>query len=87
MGMKDSIFIDCSRAGECCDKSQYKEASVGEKIKMLFHMVYCKPCRKYSSKNSKLTELVSKSDIKTCSEKEKKMWKEKIDQEITKKEA
>jgi len=83
MSKKSTLLIDCSEAGHCCDKNQYKEASVTEKLKMLLHLIYCKKCRKYSSHNSKLTELINQADIKTCPEEQKKMWKKEIEKEIT----
>lgn len=84
MNTKKSILIDCSEAGNYCDKKQYKEASISEKIKMLLHMAFCKPCREYSSNNTKLTKLIKKSDLKSCPEEEKKIWKETIERQISK---
>ncbi len=84
MDKKKTLLIDCSEAAQCCDKNQYKEASRTEKLKMLLHLIYCKKCRKYSSHNSKLTELINKSKLHSCSESEKKCWKEKIEKELTK---
>ena len=84
MKKKESLFIDCSEAGYCCDKKQYDEASFLEKIKMLLHLAICKPCRKYASKNSKLTSLIRKSNLKPCPEEEKKIWKKTIENEMSK---
>ncbi len=83
MSYKKALLIDCSEAAFCCDKAQYKEASVADKLKMLLHLIYCKKCKKYSEKNTKLTELINQSEIKTCTEEEKKAWREKIENEIT----
>lgn len=85
MGKFKSLFVDCSEAAHCCDKAQYEEATLVEKLKIHIHLFFCKPCKKYSDKNIKLTALIKKSRLKTCTEKEKKVWKEKIDKEITKK--
>jgi hypothetical protein len=84
MKKKRSLLPDCTEAGYCCDKKQYNEASFLEKIKMLFHMALCKPCRDYSSKNTKLTKLIEKSDLKPCPEEDKKIWKQTIEKEISK---
>lgn len=84
MSKKKALMIDCSEAAFCCDKSQYEEASVSEKLKMLLHLIYCKKCRKYSEKNKKLTELINQSDLKTCTEEEKKAWKREIEKELVK---
>lgn len=81
---KKFFFIDCSRAENCCDKSQYKEAGVREKASMLLHLMLCRPCRNYSSKNGKLTELLKKSGIKNCTKEEKKSFKEKLQKAMAK---
>ncbi len=81
MSYKKTLLIDCSEAAFCCDKAQYKEASVTEKLKMLLHIIYCKKCKKYSKNNVRLTELIEQSAIKTCTEEEKKAWKTKIEKE------
>lgn len=83
MSKNKSLFVDCSEAANCCDKVQYKEASFFEKLKIRLHIALCGPCKEYSTKNTKLTSLMEKSDLKTCTEEEKKQWKEKIDKEIS----
>ncbi len=82
--MSRLFFIDCSKAAECCQKAQYKEAKPLEKLKLKLHLFFCKTCRKFSSKNVKLTESIKKSRIQTCSEEQKKKWKETIDREYAK---
>jgi hypothetical protein len=84
MNKKRSLLPDCAEAGYCCDKKQYNEASFLEKIKMLLHLAICRPCRKYTSNNTKLTKLIKESNLKSCPEEEKKMWKETIEKEISK---
>lgn len=76
-----SLFINCSQATHCCDKAQYKEASLFEKIKIHLHIFFCKPCKEYTDKNNQLTALVKKANLKSCTDQEKKMWKEKIERE------
>ncbi|RKS44926.1 hypothetical protein BC962_2598 [Gillisia mitskevichiae] len=83
MNNKKTFLVDCSEAAKCCDKSQYKESSIAEKVKMLLHLVFCKNCRKYSSNNTRLTKLIEKSNIQTCTEEQKKAWREKIKKEFT----
>lgn len=85
MNNKKTFLVDCSAAGTCCDKSQYKEASAIEKVKLLIHLVLCRNCRKYSYKNTRLTKLIEKSKIQTCTEEEKKQWQTKIEKELTEK--
>ena len=33
--------MKCEDAGQVCDKSQYKEASFWEKLKLNVHLLYC----------------------------------------------
>lgn len=79
--MSKLLFMDCSKAAECCNKAQYKEAKPLEKLKLLFHLVFCKACRKFSTRNSKLTETLKKSKLQTCPEEQKKAWREQIKKE------
>ena len=40
--------ISCDEATKICDKSQYKEASFLDKVKLNFHLILCKKCGKYT---------------------------------------
>ena len=80
--MSKLFFIDCSKAAECCDKAQYKEAGALEKIKLLIHLTFCKACRRFSSKNSKLTQALKKSKLQSCPEAQKQAWREQIKKEF-----
>jgi len=61
--MSNKFFMPCKEANHVCDKSQYKEASLLEKIKLTIHLIYCSACRKYTKKNAKLTKLVTKKPV------------------------
>jgi len=56
-------FIPCEEAQHTCDKSQYGEASLFEKIRLNIHLIYCKACRNYTAKNIKLTKLVTDKKV------------------------
>tara|TARA_R110002074_G_scaffold188878_1_gene354627 strand:- start:158 stop:424 length:267 start_codon:yes stop_codon:yes gene_type:complete len=71
MSKKLNMIIRCEDANHVCDKSQYKESSFLEKFKLNIHLLYCKACRKYSKKNSKLSSVISNSMV-TCMSKENK---------------
>ena len=70
------FLMPCDKANHTCDKTQYKEASLWEKIKLNMHLIYCRACREYTNNNSKLTKIISKSKVecldKDCKEKMKK---------------
>jgi hypothetical protein len=84
MGKKNKFsFMDCSKAAICCDKAQYEEANFFEKIKLGFHLLLCKTCRKFSARNSRLTGLMKDSKLETCTEDQKRQWKESIKKEYS----
>ncbi len=76
--------IPCEKANHICDKSQYKEASFWEKIKLNMHLIYCRVCREYTANNQKLTKTIKKAKVKTLCNEDKGILKEKLHQEINK---
>lgn len=80
------LFINCEEATHICDKSQYKEASLWQIIKLNIHFLYCKICRKYTKKNTKLSSLCSNANLKTLTPKEKEKIQKALDSEVSKKE-
>jgi len=52
------LTISCKKATEICDKAQYNEASLFEKIQLNFHLASCKKCATYSSQNNMLTRMI-----------------------------
>ena len=48
--------LSCDEASKICDKSQYCEASLWEKIRLSFHLFLCKKCGLYSKQNTTLTK-------------------------------
>ena len=61
--MRTKIRIPCEEANLVCDKTQYKEATLWEKIKLNIHLIYCKVCRKYTKTNTTLTKLVNRKPV------------------------
>ncbi len=55
--MFKKLNITCKQAVAICDKSQYKEATIFEKIQLNIHFLCCKICTKYSKQNVFLTKL------------------------------
>ncbi|MCY2688305.1 hypothetical protein [Salinimicrobium sp. TH3] len=73
--------LSCSEAAELCEKAEYKEVSLREKIKLKLHLYFCRMCKNYYQDNKKLSGLLKKADLKACSHQEKENFKEKIKQE------
>jgi hypothetical protein len=74
--------MKCEEANHVCDKNQYKEAGLLEKIRLTFHLIYCRACRKYSSRNSKLSKAIERSDLKTLDQNDKQVMKEVLKKEL-----
>ncbi|WP_010521616.1 hypothetical protein [Aquimarina agarivorans] len=60
------LFIPCDEAQHVCDKSQYNEATLLEKIKLSIHLIFCKVCQKYVSSNNKLTKAMQEGKAPSC---------------------
>lgn len=58
--MNNKIIINCEEATSICDKNQYGEASLWDKIRLNIHMFMCKICKSYSSQNHIITILIGK---------------------------
>ena len=78
------LFIKCEEANHTCDKNQYREASFWGKIKLNVHLIYCAACRQYSSRNSKLTQIIRKSNYEHLADDQKKKMKERLVKEMSK---
>ena len=51
------LMLTCDEATAICDKNQYGEASISEKISLTFHLLICKYCKKYTKQNNLMTRL------------------------------
>ncbi|SDB59565.1 hypothetical protein SAMN03097699_2421 [Flavobacteriaceae bacterium MAR_2010_188] len=71
-------MISCQQAVEFCHKAQYNEATFLEKLKLKFHLLICKACSKFSTKNATLTSLCNSVKLHALTESEKTEMKEKM---------
>lgn len=76
------VKLECHEANHICDKNQYKEASFWEKIKLTFHLAYCRACRTYTAKNVKLTKSMNSPKVQSVSANEKNALKERLAREM-----
>ena len=76
------FFMKCDKAVHVCDKSQYKEASFFEKLKLRIHFLICSLCRGHAKRNRKLTETIKSANLKTLQPEEKQILKTRIQEEI-----
>lgn len=53
--MVKKFIISCDEATTICDKSQYRESTFFEKIKLNLHILVCGYCKKYTVQNAVMT--------------------------------
>jgi hypothetical protein len=63
--MFKKYIITCDEATTICDKNQYGEATLLEKIKLNIHFIRCSICMKYTKQNMTLTKIY-KGHAKSC---------------------
>lgn len=68
--------ISCDEAAKICNKLQYNDNSFWEAIKLQFHVIYCKQCNEFTKKNTLLTKLCNKANLKALSDSEKEKMKQ-----------
>lgn len=51
------LNITCEQAHQICNKAQYNEASLKDKIKLNWHILLCKTCALYSKQNTLLSKM------------------------------
>ncbi len=83
MSKKNIIFVLCDEANHTCDKTQYNEASIWEKIKLNIHLIYCRACRKYTKNNTKLTKLVNSEEVDCLNSSEKNHLRDTFDNKLS----
>ncbi len=82
------LFISCDEATTICDKNQYSEASMFDKMKLMIHFMVCKYCRKYSKQNTLLSKIFGNYANEQCGEQkcmshhDKEKMKEEVDEKI-----
>ncbi|WP_338732949.1 hypothetical protein [Mangrovimonas cancribranchiae] len=81
---KSFLFISCDEAKHICDKAQYKEASILEKMKLNVRYLWCRVTRSYVKRNKKLTHSIKGSNINCLNNSEKKHLQKQFKQELKK---
>lgn len=63
------LFISCDEATTICDKNQYGEASLYDKLRLNLHFLRCKICRVYTKQNTLLTKIFGGYAEEQCAKK------------------
>ena len=77
---KSFLFITCEEAYHICDKSQYGESSMWEKIKLNLRYVWCRFTRAYVQKNIKLTKAMRLAKVQSLEQHERDLMVHKFNQ-------
>jgi hypothetical protein len=72
------FMISCDDATAICDKNQYGEATLYDKIRLSFHLLVCKYCKTYSKQNNLMSQLFGKH-LSPCDGSEKLTKEEKLE--------
>ncbi|MFD1063829.1 hypothetical protein ACFQ1Q_11290 [Winogradskyella litorisediminis] len=78
------LKLNCHEANHICDKNQYKEATLKEKIILTIHLMYCRACRKYTARNTKLTKLIKNPKVEALDNSAKSKLQQAFDAELSK---
>lgn len=83
---KGLLFVSCEEAQYICDKAQYDEANLLDKVKLNIRLSWCKVTRAYNKRNIKLTNKLNEANIECltpeCKEKMRKELDKAIKEEI-----
>jgi hypothetical protein len=80
---KSFLFISCEEAQHICDKSQYGDASLWEKIKLNLRLSWCKITRAYSKRNKTLTNTIKSSKIECLNQNEQDQLRTNFEKQLT----
>ena len=76
------MMISCEKAALICNKTQYREATFMEKMKLKFHLLLCKNCPEFSKRNTKLTALCQKANLQSLTKEDKHRMKKLLKEEV-----
>ncbi|MGJ8592517.1 MAG: hypothetical protein ACSHXF_08210 [Aquaticitalea sp.] len=76
------LFISCEEAFHICDKSQYGEASLWEKIQLNFRYIYCRFTQSYVKKNRHLTKAMKTSNVQCLQNSEREQLVENFNRQL-----
>lgn len=79
---KSFLFISCEEAKHICDKAQYGEATLWEKIKLKLRLLHCRLTRSYSQNNAQLSSMIKEAQVDCLKFQEKQALKENINKEL-----
>lgn len=79
---KNIFFISCEEAFHICDKAQYGEATLIEKIKLNLRYLWCRFTQKYVNRNKRLTRTIKIANVQGLHQTEHQQLHERFNQQL-----
>ncbi|TXE09802.1 hypothetical protein FUA26_09950 [Seonamhaeicola algicola] len=79
---KSFLFVSCDEAQHLCDKAQYNEASLFDKIKLNLRLSWCRVTRAYYKRNTKLTKKINEANVDCLTPECKENMKKELEKAI-----
>lgn len=69
------ILISCKDAAHLCQKKEYREASLMDRVRLRLHLSMCRVCSVFARKNRQLTLLLNRARLTSLQDAEKEAMK------------
>lgn len=79
---KNIFFISCEEAYHICDKAQYGDATLIEKIKLNLRYLWCRFTKSYVKRNKKLTHAIKTAKVQSLHQNERQQLLERFNQQL-----
>lgn len=79
---KSFLFISCEEAKHICDKSQYGDSTLWERIKLTMRYMWCRITKDHVKRNKKLTKAIKTSKVQSLQQSERDLLFEKFSQQL-----
>lgn len=76
------FIISKEEAFHICDKSQYRESNLWEKVKLSFRYLWCRTTRLYVLRNTKLTKTIESSKLECLNYSERKLLEDRLNEQL-----
>ncbi|MBA6154541.1 hypothetical protein [Gelidibacter maritimus] len=76
------FIISKEEAFHICDKSQYHESTLWEKVKLSFRYLWCRATRLYVNRNTKLTKTLKSSKLTCLEHSERKLMEDRLNEQL-----
>lgn len=76
------FLISKEEAFHICDKSQYQESTLWEKIKLNFRYLWCRATRMYVKRNSRLTKHLASSKLECLEQRERQLIEDRLNEHL-----